>query len=35
MRGSRMPYTKKEGLKPYPKKPMPTAKKPKAKTKKK
>jgi hypothetical protein len=32
-----MPYTKKEGLKPYPKKPMPMAKKPKpkAKTKKK
>ena len=32
-----MPYTKKEGLKHYPKKPMPMAKKPKhkAKTKKK
>lgn len=28
-----MPYTKKEGLKPYPKKPMHMAKKPKAKAK--
>lgn len=30
-----MPYTKKEGLKPYPKKSMPVAKKPKTKKKKK